>query len=181
METEQNELDRISTIFGKTLMTQTGIAVWTRYLDFVRRRHNTMSDPTGSARSTVQQAFDFTFTKIGVDKDSGKIWQDYIKFVKEGPGIAGGSGWQDQQKMDAMRTAYRRALVIPTQITGTIWAEYTQFEVSLNKMTVRTTIACVRPPRGRRYRDGSQIKIECSRLPVRATMEFPGHTLLGIA
>ncbi|KAE9988890.1 hypothetical protein EG328_005600 [Venturia inaequalis] len=137
METEQNELDRISTIFGKTLMTQTGIAVWDRYLAFVRRRHNTMSDPTGAARSTVQQAFDFTFTKIGLDKDSGKIWQDYIKFVKDGPGTAGGGGWQDQQKMDAMRTAYRRALVIPTQITGTIWAEYTQFEVSLNKMTGR--------------------------------------------
>lgn len=142
METEQNELDRISAIFGKTLMTQTGVAVWTRYLDFVRRRHNTISDPTGQARSTVQQAFDFTFTKVGVDKDSGKIWQDYIKFVKEGPGTAGGSGWQDQQKMDAMRTAYRRALVIPTQITGTIWAEYTQFEVSLNKMTVSTPVYC---------------------------------------
>jgi len=110
------------------------------YLDYVRRRHNINTDPTGKARTTVQQAFDFTLSKIGIDKDSGHVWQDYISFVKSGPGTIGGNGWQDQQKMDALRGAYRRALSIPTQHINGFWSEYQGFEIGLNKVTVSASI-----------------------------------------
>ena len=71
-----------------------------------------------------------------MDKDAGKLWQDYIQFVKSWPGNVGDSSWQAQQKMDEMRKIYREAIAIPTQSVSVLWKEYEQFETSLNKMTV---------------------------------------------
>jgi cleavage stimulation factor subunit 3 len=82
------------------------------------------------------QAYEAVLDAIGIDKESGKIWQDYIQFIKSGPGIVGGSTWQDQQKMDLLRKVYQRAICIPTQVVESIWREYSTFEMSLNKLTV---------------------------------------------
>lgn len=45
--------------------------------------------------------------------------------------------WEDQQRMDALRKAYQRAVQIPLNNVEQIWQEYNQFENSMNKMTVR--------------------------------------------
>jgi cleavage stimulation factor subunit 3 len=74
---------------------------------------------------------------IGIDKDSGFIWQDYVKFIRSGPGNVGGSNWQDQQKMDTLRKAFRQAIMIPTQAVHALWQEYYAFEMGLNKVTGR--------------------------------------------
>lgn len=73
---------------------------------------------------------------MGMDKDSGNIWTDYVDFIRSGPGTVGGSGWQDQQKMDLLRKAYQKAICVPTQAVNTLWKEYDQFEMGLNKLTV---------------------------------------------
>lgn len=91
---------------------------------------------SGNARQVVSQAYDFVLQNIGIDKDSGIIWQDYVKFIRDGPGQVGGSNWQDQQKMDALRKAYQRSICVPTQAVNTLWKEYDAFEMGLNKLTV---------------------------------------------
>jgi cleavage stimulation factor subunit 3 len=81
-------------------------------------------------------AYEFVLENIGIDRDAGRIWQEYIQFIRSAPGQIGGSTWQDQQKMDQMRKAYQRAICVPMSNVGTLWKEYDQFERSLNQTTV---------------------------------------------
>ena len=116
------------------------VGLWTKYLDYIRRR-NDLSDSTGQARQVVSQAYEFVIDNIGLDKDSGRIWGDYIQFIKYGPGVVGGNQWQDQQKMDQLRKAYQRAICVPIANVNTLWKDYDQFEMGLNKLTGRKYLA----------------------------------------
>ncbi|KAM7187426.1 Suppressor of forked protein (Suf) domain containing protein [Rhypophila sp. PSN 637] len=136
MELGLNNFPEAEQIFGKCLMGTPNVNLWTKYLDYIRRR-NDLNDMTGQARQTVSQAYEFVIDNIGLDKDSGKIWAEYIQFLKSGPGVVGGSQWQDQQKMDQLRKAYQRAICVPIANVNTLWKEYDQFEMGLNKTTGR--------------------------------------------
>lgn len=120
-------------------MNLPSVQLWSVYLDYVRRRQNLTNDPSGKARQTITQAFDLCLMNVGLDKDSGFIWQDYVNFVKQGPGVAGGNTWQDQQKMDSVRKAYQKAVIVPMQAVNQLWQEYSKFENELNKVTVCRT------------------------------------------
>jgi cleavage stimulation factor subunit 3 len=124
-------------IFGKSLLTVPNVALWTVYLNYIRRRNDLTNDTSGTARATISQAYDFVLANIGIDRESGKIWKDYIDFIKSAPGNVGGANWQDQQKMDQLRKAYQRAVCMPIPNVGAIWKEYDQFEMSVNKVTGR--------------------------------------------
>ncbi|KAJ5361018.1 hypothetical protein N7541_001862 [Penicillium brevicompactum] len=137
MESELNELFRLEQIFNRTLLTIPSVHLWSVYLDYVRRRNPLSTDASGQARKTISSAYDLAIQYVGMDKDSGNIWTDYIEFIRSGPGSVGGSGWQDQQKMDLLRKAYQRAISVPTQAVNTLWKEYDQFEMGLNKLTGR--------------------------------------------
>ncbi|KAL3475027.1 hypothetical protein BJX99DRAFT_166708 [Aspergillus californicus] len=137
MESELNELFRLEQIFNRTLLTIPAVQLWTVYLDYVRRRNPLTTDTTGQARKIISSAYELAFKHVGMDKDSGSIWTDYVQFIRSGPGTAGGSGWQDQQKMDLLRKAYQRAICVPMQVVNTLWKEYDQFEMGLNKLTGR--------------------------------------------
>jgi cleavage stimulation factor subunit 3 len=141
MELEQNEFFKVEQIFNKSLLAVPNVQLWTTYLNYVRRRNNLTSDPTGNARTTISQTYDFVLQNIGIDKDSGPLWQDYVQFLRNGPGQIGGTGWQDQQKMDSLRKAYQRAICIPTQALNALWKEYDAFEMGLNKVTVSFLMA----------------------------------------
>ncbi|KAI0554791.1 hypothetical protein F4679DRAFT_524924 [Xylaria curta] len=136
MELSLDNFAQAEGIFGRTLFAVPHVQLWTAYLNYVRRR-NDLNDPSGQARQTVSQAYDFVLNNIGQDRDAGTIWQDYISFIKSGPGQLGGTSWQDQQKMDLLRKAYQRAICIPTANLNVFWKEYDQFELGLNKMTGR--------------------------------------------
>lgn len=149
-------------LFGRSLMSVLNVKLWTVYLNYIRRRNDLTNDATGQARRTVAQSYDFVIDNIGVDRDSGNIWQDYINFVKSGPGQVGGPGWQDQQKMDQLRKAYQRAIAAPMLTVNNMWREYDQFEMALNKVTVRNEASSLRqavgPADEQSYRGGSLSK-----------------------
>jgi cleavage stimulation factor subunit 3 len=136
MELSINDFVAAEGLFGKCLMSVANVELWTVYLNYIRRRNDLNNDSSGSARKVVTQAYEFVIDNVGMDKDSARIWQDYIQFIRNGPGQIGGSNWQDQQKMDQLRKAYQRAISIPTSAVNTLWKEYDQFEMGLNKMTV---------------------------------------------
>ncbi|KAK5661714.1 hypothetical protein OQA88_9814 [Cercophora sp. LCS_1] len=140
MELADNNFLEAERIFGKCLIGTLNTNLWTKYLDYIRRR-NDLSDSSGQARQIVYQAYEFVIDNIGLDKDSGKIWADYIQFIKFGPGTVGGSQWQDQQKMDQLRKAYQRAICVPIANVNSLWKEYDQFEMGLNKLTGRKYLA----------------------------------------
>jgi len=136
MESDISELFRLEQIFNRTLLTIPDAQLWSVYLDYVRRRNPLTTDTTGNARKIISSAYDLALQYVGMDKDSGSIWSDYVQFIRSGPGNVGGPGWQDQQKMDLLRKAYQRAICVPTQAVNTLWKEYDQFEMGLNKLTV---------------------------------------------
>ncbi|GAO18387.1 uncharacterized protein UV8b_05405 [Ustilaginoidea virens] len=127
-------------LFGRCLMTVPNVSLWTLYLNYIRRRNDLTNDPTGQARRTVTQSYEFVIDNIGCDRESGNIWQDYVQFVRNGPGQVGGTGWQDQQKMDQLRKAYHRAIAVPMSSVNSLWKDYDQFEMGLNKVTGRKFI-----------------------------------------
>ncbi|KAI8960335.1 hypothetical protein F5Y11DRAFT_269844 [Daldinia sp. FL1419] len=139
MELSLNNSSEAEEIFKRTLKGIPNIQLWTAYLNYIRRR-NDLNDTTGHARQIINQAYEFVLDAIGQDRDAGSIWQDYIQFVKSGPGQVGGTGWQDQQKMDILRKAYQRAIAIPMANVNSLWKEYDHFEMGLNKMTGRKFI-----------------------------------------
>jgi len=136
MELENDNFTAAESIFGRSLMTVPNVQLWSVYLNYIRRRNDLTTDVTGAARTTVTQAYDFVLANIGIDRDSGRIWQEYIQFIRNAPGQIGGTSWQDQQKMDQLRKAYQRSIVVPMSSVNGLWKEYDQFEMSLNKMTV---------------------------------------------
>ncbi|KAH0537258.1 mRNA 3'-end-processing protein rna14 [Glutinoglossum americanum] len=137
MELGSNNLWHVEQIFGKALLKVPNVQLWSVYMDYVRRRNNLTTDTTSNARTIISQAYDFVIENVGQDRDSGRLWQDYIAFIKSGPGVVGGTSWQDQQKMDLLRKAYQRAICIPIQGVDMLWKEYDAFEKGLNKITGR--------------------------------------------
>ncbi|KAL8858414.1 MAG: hypothetical protein Q9178_005095 [Gyalolechia marmorata] len=138
MENDVHNLKAKEDIFVRVLRNLPNLQLWSAYLDHIRRRNNIETDTTGDARRIITQAYDVALDNIGLDKDSGYLWQEYIQFLKSRPGHAGGSSWQEQQKMDQLRAAYQRAVKVPTQATQSLWKEYDQFEMGINKATGRT-------------------------------------------
>lgn len=138
MENEAQNRTALEKIFQRTLLQIPHVQLWSMYLDHIRRHNNVTTDASGEARKIIHQAYDLALQHVGLDKDSGKFWLDYVQFIKSGPGIIGGSNWQDQQKMDSLRKIYQRAICVPTQSTNILWKEYDSFEMGLNKITVRS-------------------------------------------
>ncbi|KAH6653827.1 hypothetical protein BKA67DRAFT_517316 [Truncatella angustata] len=136
LELSLDNFGEAENIFQRTLTTIVDVQLWTAYLDYVRRR-NDLNDTTGAARQTVNAAYDFVLDNVGQDRESGRIWQDYIQFLKISPGQVGGSGWQDMQKVDTLRKAYQRAICIPISNLNQLWKEYDQFELGINKVAGR--------------------------------------------
>ncbi|KAF1950227.1 hypothetical protein CC80DRAFT_578528 [Byssothecium circinans] len=137
METSLDEFTLVEKIFGRSIQNTPYIALWSSYINYIRRRNNLTTDPTGAARTVVVQVYEFVLDNVGMDPDAGKIWTDYIEVLKSGPGILGGSNWQDMQKMDTLRKVYQRAIAVPTHATMDIWKDYDRFEMNLNKATGR--------------------------------------------
>jgi cleavage stimulation factor subunit 3 len=140
MELANNELRRVEQIFQRCILPVLSVEICSLYLDYIRRINNLATDAGGRARTIIAQAYEFVLNHVGIDKESSRIWQDYIAFIKSGPGTVGGTGWQDQQKMDHLRKVYQRVICIPIQGVDQLWREYDQFEMSLNKLTVSTPI-----------------------------------------
>ena len=139
MEIDAQNRNAVETIFNNTLMQISNVQLWSAYIDHVRRHHNVTTDTSGSARGIVYQAYDLALSNIGIDKESGKLWQDCIQFIKSGAGNVVGNSWQDKQKMDSLRKTYKSAICVPTQSVESLWREYNAFEMSIDKITVKGT------------------------------------------
>lgn len=142
MELGMDNFTKAEDLFKKTLTTIQNVRLLTVYLDYIRRR-NDLSDPTGRARDIVAQSFEFVLSNdvVGVDKDSGPIWIEYIQFLKSAPGAVGEQDWESKKKMDSLRRAYQRAIAIPTRNLNELWRAYEQFENSIDKKLGRALVS----------------------------------------
>src|ERR1700753_2193992 len=108
-------------LFGRSLLEVLDVSLWSLYINYIRRRNSMQTGDTARSYSIINDAFSFALKTIGMDKDSGHLWQDYVSFLKTGPGTVGGTGWQDGAKVDTLRAAYQKAIAVPTAATTTLW------------------------------------------------------------
>jgi cleavage stimulation factor subunit 3 len=127
----------VEVLFSKAVPLAPYVQLYSSYIDFIRRRYNLTTDQSGQNRQIVTAAYEFVLEQVGIDVTAGKLWIDYIEMLKTGPGMLGGTSWQDMQKMDTLRKVYQRAVSIPHSATLDIWREYDKFEMGFNKATVR--------------------------------------------
>ncbi|EAU82402.2 mRNA 3'-end-processing protein RNA14 [Coprinopsis cinerea okayama7 len=124
-------------LFIKFLRTSPSVDLWKFYLTYVRRRN------VGPAtRDIVRKSYEFALQHVGQDKESGEIWNDYIQFLKAGETS---STWEEQQKMDALRKVYHRAVQIPLDNVERLWSELETFEMNLNKITAKKFMSDLSP------------------------------------
>ncbi|KAK4934511.1 mRNA 3'-end-processing protein rna14 [Elasticomyces elasticus] len=136
-EEEHDRLRAMETLFNRSLLEVLDVQLWTLYINYIRRRNNMHSGDIARSYNIINESFSFALKTIGMDKDSGSLWQDYINFLKSGPGTIGGTGWQDAGKVDTLREAYQKAIAVPTAATTVLWKEYDAFETGLSKINGR--------------------------------------------
>lgn len=140
MELDLEDFKAAERLFERAITSNENVGLWSTYINYTRRIHNVTTDEL-RARTVITQVYEFVLEKIGIDVAAGRIWQDYIEFIKSGPGNLGGAGgqanWQDQQKMDTLRKVYQRAVIVPTNATLELWRDYDKFEMNYNKNSVR--------------------------------------------
>nr|GAT43052.1 predicted protein [Mycena chlorophos] len=121
-------------LLNKFLRTSPAVDLWRAYLNYVQGTNP--KDTT--TRETVSKAFEFALNHIGQDRDSGSIHAAYIKFLTD-------ADWDPQQKMDALRKAYHRAVQIPLDNVEKLWSELEAFEMGLNKITAKKFMQNLNP------------------------------------
>ncbi|RCK55300.1 mRNA 3'-end-processing protein RNA14 [Candida viswanathii] len=130
-ELNRGEKEKVETLFQECLDLTDNVELYRVYVDYVR---SVTDFVTGGekARATVIQAFEFAINKVGMDILSDTLWQDYIGFLKSWSPTA---NWEQQQKVDLIRKAYKKFLIIPTENIETSWSQYTKWENELNPVT----------------------------------------------
>ena len=132
MELTDGEFKKVEEIFQKSLPVAWSVEMFNFYLDYIRRMNNVVTGGE-QARNTISQAYEFVVSVVGIDKDCGAIWADYLDFVKS---TQVDVKWKEQQKMDQTRKIYQRAVCLPLENLETLWQGYNAFENELNKATV---------------------------------------------
>ncbi|EIM85352.1 Suf-domain-containing protein, partial [Stereum hirsutum FP-91666 SS1] len=126
-----NSFVHAESLFKRFLRTSPSVDLFKFYLTYVRR---TNPGTNAQTRDIVRKAYEFALNYVGQDKDSGEIWTDYIEFLRSGET---NSTWEEQQKMDALRKVYHRAVQIPLENVESLWSQLEAFENSLNKITAK--------------------------------------------
>jgi cleavage stimulation factor subunit 3 len=128
----------VKSLFSRCLLGCLNAQLYVSYVRFVRRL-NQSAGVSGLAE--VRQAFEFALDNIGNDIEAGTLWQDYIAFLQApslgspehqalyGQPPEGQEG--DPLKTAAIRKAYHRCLVIPTNEMDALWKSYETFENSV--------------------------------------------------
>lgn len=83
-----------------------------------------------AARFEVANAYEYALGRLGRCHGTDDIWWQFIRFLKEEEAE---SMYEESQKRDALRRAYRRALTVPLNSIDTLWQEYNTFERGLEQ------------------------------------------------
>ncbi|QNP97942.1 YALIA101S11e00122g1_1 [Yarrowia lipolytica] len=139
LEMDNGEFKRLEQLFGRCLTRLPNLKLWNIYLTYVRRVNvlSSESDKITEARTNIIKAFEFYLDHVGIDRESGNVWFEYLDFIKSKPAT---TTWEEQQKNDLTRKIYRKAIGIPLNNLSILWTAYTNFEYSLNKATARKFI-----------------------------------------
>ncbi|ORX58833.1 Suf-domain-containing protein [Hesseltinella vesiculosa] len=134
-ELKYNNCNEVEALFTRCLKSVLSVDLWNFYLDYIRRI-NTSNDGTltPDAHDVIEKAYEYVLNNVGLDKDAGLIWMDYLHFLKA---AAANGTWEEQRKMDSMRRAYTKAVSTPLNNVEQLWKDYDQWENNLNRLTAK--------------------------------------------
>ncbi|KAG8785345.1 mRNA 3'-end-processing protein rna14 [Serendipita sp. 397] len=132
---DQDVIPTPQTLFSQWLKQSPDVELWKLYLEYVRSSQ-------ASSRDVVKKAYEFALRFVGQEREAGDIWKDYIEYIKDDPTS---NERESQEKMDLLRSVYRRAVQIPIDNLEQIWREWDSFENGLNKLTAKKFLADVSP------------------------------------
>jgi cleavage stimulation factor subunit 3 len=138
-ELNRGEFEKVEELFKRCLIRASSVPLWNCYVHYIRRKNNLITGGE-DARRIIFQAYDLAVDKVGIDPESGELWNDYLKFIEDWNPI---SAFDEQQKMDLKRKVYKKALIIPLNTLEQLWSDYTSFENDLNATTARKFISDV--------------------------------------
>ncbi|KAH9811625.1 hypothetical protein DFH28DRAFT_1084886 [Melampsora americana] len=138
LELGHGHFPEVEQIFSHCLRSSVSVELWAFYLNYIRRVNPVEGDKAAASRTIIISAYEFSLNHIGIDRESGSIWIDYISILKAGE--ASGT-WQEQQKMDSLRKVYQRAVCIPLNNIEQLWKDYDAFENQMSKMTAKKFLA----------------------------------------
>lgn len=132
LELSLSNFAQVEQLFTRCLRTTPSVSLWKAYLNYTRRV-NPLPAPSagddegerGRVRKLIEEAYDFAVRHVGMSRDAGDIWMEYMRFVKEREAK---TSWLQGQKMDDMRRIFQRVVGVPVANVEQIWREYDQFE-----------------------------------------------------
>ncbi|SMN22589.1 similar to Saccharomyces cerevisiae YMR061W RNA14 Cleavage and polyadenylation factor I (CF I) component [Maudiozyma saulgeensis] len=137
---QRDEFETVEKLLAQCLSGETennDLSLWMTYLDYVRRKNNLITGGQ-EARAIVVKAFDLVLEKCAVfEPNSSQFWNDYILFLEQWKPV---NKWEEQQKIDMIRTLYKRMLCVPFNTLEQMWNKYTQWEQTVNSLTARKFI-----------------------------------------
>ncbi|PWN29899.1 Suf-domain-containing protein [Jaminaea rosea] len=148
LELSLGNFKEVEQLFTRCLRTTPSVSLWKAYLNYTRRV-NPLPAPSATAsgddegehgrvRKLIEEAYDFAVRHVGMSRDAGDIWMEYLRFVKEREAK---TSWLQGQKMDDMRRIFQRVVGVPVANVEQIWREYDQFENGLNRVTAKKFLA----------------------------------------
>lgn len=149
-EMKAKNFDRVEKLFQRCLIKILHLDLWKTYLSYVKETKQALN----SFREKMIQAYEFAVEKIGLDYSSYPIWCEYINFLKAGEAQG---AYAENQKISQIRKVYSRAVHTPIYNIEVLWKEYSQFEMSVNRMLAEKLIH----EKTREYQNARRAVKEC--------------------
>lgn len=79
-----SNFNEVEALFTRCLKTVLSVDLWKFYLGYIRRINlgESGSAVTPEARGIIEKAYEYVLNNVGMDRDAGPIWADYIYFLK---------------------------------------------------------------------------------------------------
>ncbi|WWC69469.1 uncharacterized protein I206_103409 [Kwoniella pini CBS 10737] len=147
LELALSNFPQVEGLFARALKGPSGgitaaadVSIWRAYLHYIRRQNPVIESAPDveTTRGTIIKAYEFALKECGYDRESGEIWEEYIKFVSEG---SAKNQWETQALQDNLRKLYQRAICIPLNNLEALWKAYDAFESGVNKATSKKFLA----------------------------------------
>ena len=104
----------VKALFGRCLLVCLDVDLYGLYVDYIKSvSHDDVEQ--------IKACLEFALENVGQDCRSGGLWEEYLELLKANA---------DESSMAKIRSAFHRALLIPSNSLDAIWSMYEAFENS---------------------------------------------------
>eukprot|EP01135_Chromosphaera_perkinsii_P006186 Nk52_evm3s442 gene=Nk52_evmTU3s442 len=140
-EIKRKNYEVVEDLFKEKLFLCPNIEFWKVYLLYMIKKKKEEAEgsdgiKTDEFKDGMLSIYRFVLDHMGLDIASSSIWHEYIEFLKTNWDTKGDPK-EEGRKMEAIRKAYQKVIVIPIMNVEQFWKEYNLYENSLNKITAK--------------------------------------------